>query len=127
MCAGDGRYAYAAAPISPEYDAADACAIGQSNVFSLGRLLPEFLDVNCKNVTEFPIPIVMFMGRPDYTTPPEPTDAWLRNVEAPYKQGVWFERSSHMVQWEEPGKTLTSLLQYVRPLATGEGGKGASN
>ena len=36
---------------------------------------------------------------------------------APAKQGVWFERSSHMIPWEEPGKMLMSLVQYVRPLA----------
>jgi hypothetical protein len=38
-------------------------------------------------------------------------------VKAPSKQAVWFERSAHMVPWEEPGKTLVSLLTYVRPLA----------
>ena len=40
-----------------------------------------------------------------------------RKVNAPAKQGVWFERSSHMIPWEEPGKMLMSLVQYVRPLA----------
>ncbi|WP_202801442.1 hypothetical protein [Idiomarina xiamenensis] len=58
------------------------------------------------------------MGRHDYTTPSEPTAAWLKAVDAPYKKGVWFEHSAHMIPWEEPGKTLVSLLQYVRPLAT---------
>jgi hypothetical protein len=38
-------------------------------------------------------------------------------VRAPYKRAVWFENSSHLVQFEEPGKTLVSLLDYVRPLA----------
>jgi hypothetical protein len=46
-----------------------------------------------------------------------PTEAWLKQVKAPSKQAVWFERSAHMVPWEEPGKTLVSLLTYVRPLA----------
>jgi hypothetical protein len=27
-------------------------------------------------------------------------------VSAPYKQGVWFGNSLHMVPWEEPGQTL---------------------
>ena len=40
---------------------------------------------------------------------------WLAQVRAPYKQGVWFEHSAHMIPWEEPGKTLVSLLEYVRP------------
>jgi hypothetical protein len=59
----------------------------------------------------------MFMGRHDYTTPSAPTSAWLDKVTAPYKRGVWFEHSAHMSPWEESGKTLVSLLTYVRPLA----------
>jgi hypothetical protein len=41
---------------------------------------------------------------------PQPT------LRAPAKQGVWFERSSHMIPCEEPGKMLLSLVQAVRPL-----------
>jgi hypothetical protein len=32
-------------------------------------------------------------------------------------QGVWFERSSHMIPREEPGKMLLGLVQSVRLLA----------
>jgi pimeloyl-ACP methyl ester carboxylesterase len=114
-------YYFDAPLLSPEYDCNDARAIDEGNVFTLGRILPEFLAVDFKGVRDFPIPVVMFMGRHDYTTPSAPTAAWLERVRAPYKQGVWFEHSAHMIPWEEPGKTLVSLLRYVRPLATGEG------
>jgi pimeloyl-ACP methyl ester carboxylesterase len=113
------RYYYRAPLLSPEYDADDVCAVDRGNVFTLGRILPEFLQVDFKGVRKFPIPVVMFMGRHDYTTPSEPTAEWLGKVDAPFKQGVWFERSSHMIMWEEPGKMLVSLLQHVRPLAGG--------
>jgi len=106
--------------LSPDYTAADVCAIDQGNVATLGRVLPEFLDVDLRGVKRFPIPVVMFLGRHDYTTPSAPTADWLERVEAPAKQAVWFEHSAHMIPWEEPGKTLVSLLQTVRPLATGE-------
>ena len=93
-------------------------------MFSLGRLLDEFLLVDFTGVKEFPIPVVMFMGRHDYTTPSAPTERWLQQVKAPYKQGVWFEHSAHMMPWEEPGKTLVSLLEQVRPLAVkGDAGR----
>lgn len=110
-------YFYRAPLLSPEYDDCDRAAVDEGNVFSLGRLLPEFLQVDFSEVREFPIPLVMFMGRHDYTTPSQPTAAWLAQVRAPYKRGVWFENSSHMIPWEEPGKTLASLLEFVRPLA----------
>jgi hypothetical protein len=41
----------------------------------------------------------------------------MAQLKAPYKQSVWFEHSAHMMPWEEPGKVLVSLLNYVRPLA----------
>ena len=66
---------------------------------------------------KFLVPVVMLMGRHDYTTPSAPTERWLSRVEAPYKRGVWFERSAHMIPWEEPGKTLVTLLETVRPIA----------
>ena len=50
-------------------------------------------------------------------TPTEPVVKWMAQLKAPYKQSVWFEHSAHMMQWEEPGKVLVSLLTYVRPLA----------
>jgi hypothetical protein len=57
------------------------------------------------------------MSRHDCTTPAQPTADWLARLSAPLKQGVWFERSSHMIPREEPGKLLLSLVQSVRPQA----------
>ena len=119
----DSAYFFDAPKLSPEYAAADVAAIDKGNVFTLGRVLEEFLDVDFKPVTNFPIPVVMLMGRHDYTTPSQPTDEWLRNIEAPYKRGFWFERSAHMIPFEEPGKFLLSLVEHVRPLAQGRAGE----
>jgi len=116
----DSRYYFDGPLLSPEYEAADVCAMDRGSLATLGRVLPEFLDVDFRGVTRFPIPVVMFLGRHDYTTPSVPTAEWLARIDAPSKQTVWFEHSAHMIPWEEPGKTLVSLLQTVRPIATGE-------
>lgn len=113
-------YYYGAGRLSPEYDCNDHRAFFDGNVFTLGRILDEFLQVDFSDVRTFPIPVVMFMGRHDYTTPSAPTAAWLDRVDAPYKRGIWFEDSAHMIPWEEPGKVLVTLLEVVRPLATTE-------
>ena len=107
---------YGAARLSPDYDADDRAALNAGSLFTLERVLDEFVEVDFSDVREFEIPVVMFMGRHDYTTPSQLTADWLEAVEAPFKRGVWFERSAHMVPWEEPGKTLVSLLEVVRPL-----------
>lgn len=114
---GTAKYFFGAPLLSPEYDEADARAIDAGNRFTLGRILPEFLEVDYKGVRAFPIPVVMLMGRHDYTTPSELTAQWLEKVKAPYKRGIWFERSAHMIPWEEPGKLLVTLLYTVRPIA----------
>lgn len=114
----DFGYYFNAPQLSPEYDQKAIAAIDEGNMLTLGAVLPEFLEVDLKPVVKFPIPVIMFMGRHDYTTPSQPTEDWLKKVDAPYKKGIWFEHSSHLVQFEEPGKTLVSLLTYVRPLAT---------
>jgi pimeloyl-ACP methyl ester carboxylesterase len=113
----ESGYYFNAPRFSPEYDSAAVDAIDKGSLLTLGNVIDEFLNVDFKPVTNFPIPVLMFMGRHDYSTPSVPTAAWLDKVKAPYKNGVWFEHSSHLVQFEEPGKTLVSLLQYVRPLA----------
>jgi pimeloyl-ACP methyl ester carboxylesterase len=113
----DSRYYFDGPLLSPDYDSKEVASIDQGNEFTLGKILPEFLEVDFTGVKTFPIPVLMFMGRHDYTTPSIPTAAWLQAVRAPYKQGVWFENSAHMIPWEEPGKTLLSLVTYARPLA----------
>jgi pimeloyl-ACP methyl ester carboxylesterase len=114
---GDFAYYFNAPLLSPEYDAAAVAAIDKGSLLTLERVLQEWLEVDFKPVTHFPVPVIMFMGRHDYTTPSAPTAAWLAKVKAPYKKAVWFKNSAHLVQFEEPGKTLVSLLEYVRPLA----------
>lgn len=101
--------------LSPDYDATARGYIDAGSLFTLGRLLPEFVAVDYSNIKTFPIPVVMFLGRHDYTTPTAPTEAWLTHLSAPSKRAIWFEHSAHMAPWEEPGKTLITLLTHVLP------------
>lgn len=106
--------------LSPEYDKKDVTAIDEGNMFTLWRVLPEFLEVDLKPVKKFPIPVFMFMGRHDYTTPSTPTAAWLNALNAPVKKGVWFENSSHMIPFEEPGKMLIELKECLTGIVHGK-------
>jgi pimeloyl-ACP methyl ester carboxylesterase len=114
----DSPYFFGAPLLSPEYTVEEGETIGEGNQFTLGRVLDEMLEVDYTGVTEFPIPVLMFLGRHDYTTPAEPSAAWIEAVQAPYKQAIWFEHSAHLAPWEEPGKFLVSLLNHVRPLVS---------
>ncbi|NIK57047.1 alpha/beta fold hydrolase [Kribbella shirazensis] len=114
----DSLYFFGAPELSPEYTVEETETIGEGNEFTLGRVLDEMLAVDFTGVTQFPIPVLMFLGRHDYTTPAQPPAEWIAAVEAPYKQAIWFEHSAHLAPWEEPGKFLVSLLTYVRPLVS---------
>ncbi|MBV7530151.1 alpha/beta fold hydrolase [Chitinophaga sp. sic0106] len=111
------NYFYSAPYLSPEYAPEDVPAIDSGSLFTLDRVMAEFLATDFNHVKSFPIPVFMFMGRHDYTTPSEPANRWIHTVKAPYKKGIWFEHSSHLIPLEEPGKFLISLVEYVRPLA----------
>lgn len=113
----ESNYYFSGPLLSPEYDHDAVSTLDQSSIFTLEQVLPELLNVDLKNLTVFPIPIFMFMGRHDYYTPSKLTADWLTKVEAPYKKGIWFEKSAHLIPFEEPGKTLISLVQDVRPIA----------
>lgn len=110
-------YYYNMAKLSPDYTVADLNAIDKGSALSLSPLLPDFTRANFDNVTEFKTPIILFLGRHDYTTPSSVAAKWLARVKAPVKKAVWFENSAHMMPVEEPGRFLVHLVQDVRPLA----------
>jgi pimeloyl-ACP methyl ester carboxylesterase len=59
------------------------------------------------------------MGRYDLHTPYASAKAHFDRIEAPRKRFVTFERSAHLVMFEEPGRFLLTLVNEVLPLAGG--------
>jgi len=108
---------YYASFLSPDYSSLEREAIDGGALFTIPKILPELLKVDFKNVDKFPIPVFMFMGRHDFTTPAEPVLDWIHKVKAPLKRAIWFENSGHLIPLEEPGKMLVTLLNEIRPLA----------
>ena len=71
---------------SPNYSLEDVYAIDSGVVFTLGKVLDELSTLDLSNIKKFPIPVFMFCGRYDYTTPTLPTVQWIKNVKAPIKK-----------------------------------------
>ena len=72
---------------------------------------------NFNDLHKVDVPVFLFMGRHDYTTPPEIAANWIGKLDAPRKKLVYFEHSAHLPMVEEPGRVLVSLLELARPLA----------
>ena len=70
-------------------------------------------------VLGYEVPVVMLHGRFDLHTPYESALDYFNRIDAPHKRFVTFERSSHMIMFEEPGRMLMTLVNEVLPLAGG--------
>ncbi|MDC7694225.1 alpha/beta hydrolase [Asticcacaulis sp. DXS10W] len=106
---------------SPAYDSDAIKAWGEGSAFTIERLLPKLADVSFKDVKSLKVPVYMFLGRHDYTTPSDIVDQWVRDVRAPDKLSIWFEDSAHTIPTDEPGKALLTLVTHVRQNARGPG------
>jgi len=103
--------------LSPYYTDDELRLIGAGQQASMQKLLPQVLDFDARDRTAFDVPILLLLGRDDWTTPTPPTRRWFERVVAPSKEIVWFENSAHLPMFEEPGKFVVSLVNHALPHA----------
>jgi len=81
---------------------------------SLQALGHQFLSVSMINrVKEVRIPVYFINGRHDYNTPFELTEKLYQSIKAPKKALIWFEKSGHMANYEEPQKFRDVMVGKV--------------
>ncbi|HEX3665344.1 MAG TPA: alpha/beta hydrolase [Rhizomicrobium sp.] len=114
----DADFYYHAARLSPLYTAADRKAWDDGSAFTIKTLWPQLAHVSFEAVNKINVPVILFLGRHDYTCPWPIAEAWMKRLTAPKKDVVWFDNSAHLPMIEEPGRVFAALLQKVRPLAT---------
>lgn len=66
---------------------------------------------------KFEVPMFFFQGKYDLMAPTSMVKEWAEKIDAPVVDYVSFERSSHGLFMDEPGKVLVSLVSKVRPHA----------
>jgi proline iminopeptidase len=89
-------------------------ASASSQEFSLGHLLPEMLAADLRRTARaFDVPVHFVLGRYDQNTPAELAADYFELIEAPVKQLHWFEKSAHLIPFEEPAKFNTLLVETV--------------
>jgi pimeloyl-ACP methyl ester carboxylesterase len=113
----DGDFYFHAGRLSPLYTAADRIAWDDGSAFTMKTMWPQLAAVTFNDLNKLDIPVILFLGRHDYTTPPTIAAAWMERLKAPKKVTVWFENSAHLHIIEEPGHVFAALLEHVRPLA----------
>jgi len=123
----DYSYDGNARELSPDYTDGDLEKVDDGSLYSVTHLLGQLAAVNFDSVTRFKCPVFLFDGRHDYSTSHELAVDWFKKIEAPEKEFVWFDDSSHMVMQEEPGRFLYYLVKDIRPLAVASGDSAPDN
>jgi len=99
---------------SPDYSIADVIRTVRGVTITQAALLPELAGTDLVHtMPRLDIPIVMAQGRLDQVAPAEPAQRFYDTLTAPGKQLVWFEKSAHTPQYDEPAK-FRDLLMTVR-------------
>ena len=66
------------------------------------------------------VPFFILSGRHDRVISPELGEAFLDSVDAPLKKFIWFEKSSHAPQFEEPTLFNATIIQIAQQVGLGE-------
>lgn len=103
--------------LAPEYSEDDRKSYDTGGLSALEALLPELTEVDFDTVAESPVPVFMLLGRDDLNTPSSIAAEWMDKLSAPVKATYWFEHSAHLSYMEEPGATLITLVNCIRPYA----------
>jgi hypothetical protein len=72
--------------------------------------IPADLD---RTARTFEVPVYIVVGRHDQNTPAELAVEYFDAIEAPVKELHWFEKSAHLVPFEEPAKFNALLTDTV--------------
>ena len=100
---------------SPEYSLFDALRIQPGVSFSGVNMKYNAIDGSIMDtITRIDIPVYLFTGRHDYTTPFSLIETYYEQLEAPTKRLVWFEQSAHFPFFEEPERFTEEMLKVLQ-------------
>jgi pimeloyl-ACP methyl ester carboxylesterase len=112
-----GDFEAAAFKLAPEYTDEDVRNAFKGQEAVTNALLPNILSTNLSTIRTLKVPLILILGRHDRNVSSEVAAEWFAALSAPSKRLIWFERSAHHMTSEEPGKLLTTLVAYARPIA----------
>jgi proline iminopeptidase len=96
---------------SRDYSIADVARAVRGIATTQAALLPELANTDLVfTMPSLDIPIVMAQGRLDHVAPGEAAQRFYNSLKAPSKRLVWFEKSAHTPQFDEPGNFRQLLL-----------------
>ena len=99
---------------SSDYSIGDVVRTVRGITATQAALLSEMAELDLvRALPRIDVPVVMVQGRLDQVAPGKAAQRYATSLEAPSKQLVWFEKSAHTPQLEEPER-FRDLLMEVR-------------
>jgi pimeloyl-ACP methyl ester carboxylesterase len=106
--------------VAPGNSVQDINDSGDGQMLSGGRLVPQTKSIGPADLgLEFSIPIFVFQGEEDFTTPTALAQRYLESVKAPHKVFVPISGGGHFAVFMHSDQFLQELVARVRPLALG--------
>lgn len=100
---------------TPEAAWPDLISFFRGNVLSVHALWPEQERYDARQRhAKLDAPVFFMVGRHDHVISPRLSAEFLAAVEAPDKTILWFERSGHMLPFEEPERFNEEVRQIAR-------------
>jgi len=101
--------------LPPEWTYFDFITFGLGSMKSLKTIWPELLKQGDfrKEASTLDLPVYFAVGKYDYNIPFELTESYYNILKAPYKELIWFEKSAHMPNVEEPEKFNDLLINKI--------------
>ena len=106
---------------SGDYSVIDKINLFRGLIFSIKYMWPQVVKIDLiSQVPKVAVPVYFFTGRHDYNAPFELVEKYCSVLEAPSKEIVWFDKSGHCPNFEEPERfnslVVEKFLPYVTPL-----------
>jgi pimeloyl-ACP methyl ester carboxylesterase len=103
---------------APEYSLLDAWHVKAGVDFTHARMRDDVSKGGLMNdVRHLSVPVYLFEGRQDYTSPASCAIKFFDDLSAPKKQLIWFEHSAHFPFLEEPQAFASGLERVARETA----------
>ena len=106
--------------VAPGNSVQDVNDSGEGQMLSGERLVPQTKSIGPADLgLEFSIPIFVFQGEEDFTTPTALAQHYLESIKAPRKEFVAIKGAGHFAVFIHSDQFLPELVARVRPLAVG--------
>lgn len=97
---------------APEYSLGDIINLIRGNNISGNLLWDELMALDLPNqAPALDLPVFFIAGHHDYVTVSEKVEEYYNILKAPLKELIWFERSAHSPNFEEPDKFAAVMVQ----------------